>query len=356
MRRTLPTRQNVGARFQLAKHKASEIVSGSNAFMNSPSAPLRGSPSRRVFLESTALSLGGLLAMPSGVRAAQSSAPAKGRRIAFVDDNLANYHADVFLKALRGPLKERGFVVAGCTALKEVESRAWAEKNHLPYFASIAALNEGTDFYMVLAPSTPETHLELCRRVLPFKKAAYVDKTFAPDCATANEIFALADQHRVPIQTSSALRYTNVQEEVKDLAPARVEHMITWGGGGSFDEYAIHPLELLISIMGPEAASVMRRGAGNRSQLLINFSGDRTGVVNVYPRSETPFAASVTTAKATRYIAVDSAPIFVNTASAILDFFVAGRPAVDRRESLALLRILEIARHPRALKEFVTLG
>jgi hypothetical protein len=160
----------------------------------------------------------------------------------------------------------------------------------------------------------------------------------------------------VPIQTTSALRHTNVQEEVKKLGPARVEHMITWGGGGSFDEYAIHPLELLISVMGPEATGLMRRGTGDRSQLLINFTGDRTGVVNVYPRSDTPFAASVTTDKLTRYVAVDSGPIFVNTAAAILDFFVAGKPTIDRRQTLTAMRILDAARDAGALKEFVPLA
>jgi hypothetical protein len=78
-------------------------------------------------------------------------------------------------------------------------------------------------------------------------------------------------------------------------------------------------------------------------------------VVNVYPQSNTPFAASVTTDKATQYIAVDASKIFVNNAAAILDFFAASKPNIDRRESLAIMRLLDAARDPRALKEFVPL-
>ena len=37
--------------------------------------------------------------------------------------------------------------------------------------------------------------------------------------------------------------------------------------------------------------SLMRRGSGDLSQLLINFDGDRTGVANVYVNTQTPFAA-----------------------------------------------------------------
>ncbi|MDB6030865.1 MAG: hypothetical protein JWM16_1203 [Verrucomicrobiales bacterium] len=210
------------------------------------------------------------------------------------------------------------------------------------------------DFFMVLAPSNPEVHIELCRRIFPFRKPTYVDKTFAPDRDTARKMFALADEHGTPIQTSSALRYTNVQAEVKKAG--KVDHMITWGGGSSFDEYAIHPLELLISVMGHEATALMRRGTPERAQLLVEFAGGRTGVVNVFTKTGTPFAASFTTDKATPYVEVDASKIFANNQAAILDFFTTGKPNVDRRETLTLMRLLDLARDPQALKGFVALG
>lgn len=297
---------------------------------------------RRAFLQTTAMAALGAALAP------------ERRRIGFVDLNLDNYHANVFLQALRGPLESRGFVVAGATGIKVAESRAWAEKNRVAFFENADALNEVVDFFMVLAPSNPEVHLDLCHRVLRLKKPTYIDKTFAPDHATAQKIFALADEQGMPIQTTSALRYTNVQDEVRKLAPAKVEHMITWGGGGSFDEYAIHPLELLISVMGPNATALMRRGTPERVQLLIEFTGARTGVVNVFPKANTPFAASFTTEKATRYLEVDASRIFINNQAAILDFFAAGKPNIDRRESLTLMRLLDIARDPAAMKGFVS--
>src|SRR5688572_22297447 len=80
---------------------------------------------------------------------AVTAAPAP-RRIGFVDLNLDNYHANVFLQALRGPLESRGFVVAGATGTKLPESRAWAEKNRVPFFQNDAALNDAVDFFMIL--------------------------------------------------------------------------------------------------------------------------------------------------------------------------------------------------------------
>jgi len=300
--------------------------------------------------------MGGTLAARFPLNAAEAPLSQPPKRIGFVDLDLDNYHANVFLQALRGPLAPRGFTVAGATGTKTAESRTWAEKNRIPFFENDAELNAVVDFYMVLAPSNPEVHLDLCRRILPFRKPTYVDKTFAPNHDIARQIFALADQHGTPIQTTSALRYTNAQDEVRKAAPAKVEHMITWGGGGSFDEYAIHPLELLISIMGHEATGLMRRGTAERAQLIIEFTGGRTGVVNVFPKTNTPFAASFTTEKATRYVEVDVSKIFVNNQAAILDFFAAGKPNIDRRESLTLMRLLDAARDPRATKQFVALN
>lgn len=278
-----------------------------------------------------------------------------GKRIGFVDYDLDNFHANVFLAAFRNELKARGFAVTGCMAMKELEGHAWAEKNGVPYFADPAALDEAVDAYAVLAPSNPETHVALCHRVLPFGKPTYVDKTFAPDLATAHEIFTLADRHGAPIQTSSALRYTNVQRYVHEVGRDSVRHMVAWGGGSSFDEYAIHPTELVVSCMGAQAESVTRRGMGDQSQLLVNFSGGRTAVINVYANTDTPFAASVTTATATRLIEVDTSHLFVDMACAILDFYEAGRPTIDRAESLAIRRILDVAATPEALAGFVPL-
>ena len=85
------------------------------------------------------------------------------------------------------------------------------------------------------------------------------------------------------------------------------------------------------------------------------FSGGRTAIVHVYTNQKTPYAATVTTNKETTHIPVDSSRIFLNTASAILDMFDTRKPSIDRKESLIIRRILDIAGKKRARKEFVNL-
>lgn len=280
---------------------------------------------------------------------------ASEKRIGFVDHNLENFHANVYLKLLREDLADRGFTVVGCTGRLEKEGREWADKNGVPYFDKAADLDAAVDFYVVLAPSNPETHWKLCKQTFSFGKPTYVDKTFAPDAPTARRIFNLADKHKVPMQTTSALRYTNVQNRVREIGPKKVRHMVTWGGGSSFGEYAIHPLELAVSCMGPKVEAVMRRGTGPQSQLLLDFSRGRTAVVNVYTQGNTPFAAALTTEEGTEYLPVDSSAIFRNTAAAFLDLFETGVPGIDRKESLTIRRVLDLASKKKALKGFVEL-
>lgn len=274
-------------------------------------------------------------------------------RIAWVDDHPDNFHANHYLKLLREELKDSGFRVSGCHALQQRAGKAWAARQGIPYFESPEALNLETDAFMVLAPSSAETHLELCRRILPFGKPTFVDKTFAPDLATAEAIFALAEKHGVPLQSASALRYTNIQREAKNLAPGEPRHLVAWGGGRWFREYAIHPVELAVSCLGPEAESLMRRGPEKQSQLLVNFSGERTAVINVYTgEAHTPFAASLTSDRETKILLVDN-DFFLAFLEAQLEFFRTGRVSIPKEETLAIRRLLDAAESPGAHDGFV---
>ena len=280
----------------------------------------------------------------------------KQKRVGFICDDLTNFHTNTYYKILNEDLKQRGFTVSGGHALDDKKGAAWCAERGLPYFEKMADLDAVSDYYMVLAPNNPGVHYEICKHVFPFGKTTYVDKTFAPDVATAKRIFKLADKHRTTIQTSSALRYTNVQDRVAELGGrARIRHMVAWGGGRAFEIYAIHPVELVISCMGANAESLMRRGTGKQSQLLINFKGGRTAVVNVYTNASTPFAASLTTAKATELVPVESAKIFINLAAAALDMFESGKATIDRKESVMVRRILDVSEDPKAQKGFVKL-
>ena len=89
--------------------------------------------------------------------------------------------------------------------------------------------------------------------------------------------------------------------------------------------------------------------------MLLNFSNGRSAVVHFYVNNRAPYAAMVTTDGETRYINGNDGQLFVNAAAAILDFFDAGQSSIDRRETMAIMRILDAVRNPRAREGFVDL-
>lgn len=276
--------------------------------------------------------------------------PAK--RIGFVDDDLNNSHASTYLDALRGPLAERGYEVAGAYALQAAGGKAWADEKSVAYYDSIGALAAEVDVFAVLAPSTPSTHLGLCEQVLPHGKPTFVDKTFAPDTATAERIFAMAGQHGAAIQSTSALRTTNVQAEVAQMDTLLVS-VAQWAGGASFDEYGIHPVELAISCLGLGPTRLTICGAEHHPTLTIEFSDGRVATIDFNTREYVPFAAVLTSDKSCKVVVVDDSKLFVNATAAILDFYNAGEALVPRDETLAVLRVLDAAKNPAAREGWV---
>lgn len=276
------------------------------------------------------------------------------KRIGYVDYKLDNFHANVYLNLLRGDLKDRGWEVAKCWAMDEAGGRKWAGEKNVPYVADIQEMAD-CDGMIILAPSNPEVHLAMAKQVFPLGKPTYVDKTFAPDFKTAKQIFALADKHRVPVVTSSALRCAaSLNKLVAELGREKIRHVCAWGGGGTFEEYVIHPLEMVIAAMGPQVKQVLHLADGkNHHELHLQFAGGRTGSVFVHTQGACAFQAVVTTDAKTAYVDTSPDPIFRDLAAVILDFFESGRENIDRRESLALFKVLDAAFNKKAMGRFV---
>ncbi len=280
-------------------------------------------------------------------------------RIGLVDECLGNFHSDVYLDAIRGPLAERGLTISGATALERDSGRAWAKKNQVPFFEDVDALDSAVDYYMILAPSNPACHLSLCEQVFPHGKTTYVDKTFAPDLATAKKIFQLADHYQVAVQTSSALRYTEVQAVVRKRmlsSKSPVCHLAVWGGGTSLEEYAIHPLELAVSCLGAGADALLALGDAEHPHWVLRYGDGHLASIDFNAHAHVPYAAAVTTAQGTEWISVDDSHLFIDAASAILDFFTQGEAQIDRQESLLIRSILDRIQAHGAQGEFVPIG
>jgi len=261
--------------------------------------------------------------------------------IVFIDHDIENYHANTFADLLAEEGSE--FRLAGVFANRKDNLTEWAEARQVPAVARVEDLAALADFVMVLAPSNPETHEELCRAAFALGKPTYVDKTFAPDLAAATRIFAEADQCAVPVQTASVLRYTEVQEFCR--AGARAPKFVaTWASGGNFAEYIIHPVEHVISLMGPDIEAIEQSEVSGFTLVKLSFSGGRSAHIHMHVNHGTPFFSVVTDEEETRVVSIDGGNLFRAGLRGILSFFENPQKAIDRRETLAVMRVLDVLR------------
>ncbi len=264
------------------------------------------------------------------------------KRIVFIDYSIDNWHANTFAKLLAQ--NDTGFVLSGVYAVDQTSLAAWAAERNVPAVSTIAELAPLADYVMVLAPSNPETHLELCREAFALGKPTYVDKTFAPSAEIARQIFALADQCEVAVQSSSVLRYTELQAHCEGRSAFPPQSIDMWGSGGNFNEYLIHPLESVISVMGPEIDTIKAEEVAGFTRITLHFSRNRLATIHMYVGHSTPFFSVVSDAELTRPITIDGSQIFHNGLMAILEFFKAGKAQIPRGETMAIMQALDALR------------
>lgn len=121
----------------------------------------------------------------------------------------------------------------------------WCAKYGITRCATIEEVVEKSDCLLVLSPDNCEMHEELCQIPLRSGKRTYVDKTFAPDLAAAERLFAIARQSGTPCYSTSALRFA---AEYRDIRPDEVTAVSCWGPN-DFDTYSVHQLEPLMMLM-----------------------------------------------------------------------------------------------------------
>ncbi len=212
----------------------------------------------------------------------------------------------------------------------------WCKQFGAELCSSIEELCEKADFVLVLAPSNPETHLAYAERVFKCGVSPYIDKTFAPDYATAKRIFELAELNGVTFFSSSALRYGTELKNINGDASA----ISVLGGGGSIQEYIIHQIEMVVKCLGKGAKSIIASKSSDQTYFDIAYDNGKSAKMTF--ANELPFAVAVCEKSGvTRYYTPSST--FQNLIEDILNFFSTGKISFDVSETLEVIKIREAA-------------
>lgn len=271
------------------------------------------------------------------------------KTIGFVDYYISEWHANNYIGWFKDICEAEGkdFVVKYAWSEREdspFDKRSadqWCKDFNVERCATIKELCEKSDYIIILAPSNPETHLGYAEEV--FKncngKHVYIDKTFAPDYATAVKIYELADQYGVKFFSSSALRYATETDEFADP-----QSLIVTFGGSNLPEYLVHALEIATKIMGVGVVEVKLEKVSNKQYVLFAKYADGRSYSLVYA----PYFGFIVDAFYNQLINGDDCKqreaktgSFNRLLSDILRFFDTGKVSFDKEQTLEIMKVRE---------------
>lgn len=265
-------------------------------------------------------------------------------KIGFIDYYLDEWHANNYPEKLRN-LSDGRIEVAYAYAeidspLGGLTTDEWCAQHNIQRIYSIEELVELSDAIVVLSPDNCERHEDLCRIPLASGKRCYIDKTFAPDQATARRIFANAEAHNTPCFSSSALRYS---AEYQNIDKASIQAISSWGPAfgpkPGFETYAIHQIEPIMMLMDAQPAQVMMQLSGENFYVLsIRFADGRLATMTGYATGS-PFVLNIAGTK-NQVITVES-DYFDAFLRDLVRFFETGESRVDHETTIRIMAVRE---------------
>ncbi|MDB4544483.1 Gfo/Idh/MocA family oxidoreductase [Akkermansiaceae bacterium] len=158
------------------------------------------------------------------------------------------------------------------------------EKYQVKIYETIEEMCSKVDAVMIESVDG-RPHLEQARKVIAAKKILFLDKPMAGSLRDVLEIFRLAQEAKVPVFSSSSLRYGKATQAVRKGSIGKVLSAQTTSPA-SLEEhhpdlfwYGVHGCESLFTVMGVGCESVVR-GVDEKGMIKVTgiWKGGRTGV------------------------------------------------------------------------------
>lgn len=261
------------------------------------------------------------------------------KKIGFVDYYLSEWHANHYPEWITAADKMLGTdysVAYGWAELdtSPVDGRStdeWCREYGVTRCNTVEELCEKSDAIIILAPSDPDKHLGYAQKVLPYGKPTYIDKTFAPDLAAAKEIFVMAEKYKTPFFSTSALRYASELNDFCDISK-----LFLTGGGGNFNEYIIHTVEMAVTLLNDRVEKVCVECLG-RSRLCRAVTEGKTDIVIQYSPA-LPFSVMAESSDGKCRFKEVRSDTFSFLISDILRFFETGKVPFDPMQTIEAMR------------------
>jgi len=186
--------------------------------------------------------------------------------------------------------------------------------------------------------------LEQVKPVLKARKPVFIDKPMAGSLRDAAEIFRLAKKAKVPVFSSSSLRFSKDTQSVRSGAVGKVTYAETYGPceiephHPDLFWYGVHGVESLFTIMGTGCETVQRgKTADGKIEVTGTWKGGRKGVF----REEKNFHGSAQGEKGEAK--AGSFDGYVPLVAEIIEFFQTGVAPVKPEETIEIFAFMEAA-------------
>ncbi len=234
-----------------------------------------------------------------------------------------------------------------------VDTGRWCRERNIAPAGSMEELVDRVDAVMVIAADDSAWHEQVAELPLKSGKPVFVDKTFAHNLEAGKRMFALAEEHKTPVFSSSAQRYC------QDILDWQKEHpswrsqvgrprFVSTVGPHSLDHYAVHQLEPIVALMGVGVKRLKAFAVGSQvTQLILDYGDGRLASFTQSPQPYAEFNFMVSDGETGKRLVSDDGNFYHNLMKAILDFFVHGICPVAKEETLEILAMIDTARKAR---------
>ena len=212
---------------------------------------------------------------------------------------------------------------------------------------SIPKLLEKVDVVM-LESVDGRIHLEEATQVIKAGKPLWIDKPVAGSLVDAVVIYELAKKHKVPVFSSSSLRFgAEIQGLRKSEELGAINGVITWGpcssspGTPDLFFYGIHGVEPLFTLMGTGCETVTRAMSKHVDYVTGVWKDGRVGTYRGIRQGKSAAGALIHGTNA--IMQLGRTGTYDDLCPQIAKFFKTGTPPVSADETLEIFTFMEAA-------------
>jgi len=204
---------------------------------------------------------------------------------------------------------------------------------------------------ILLETNDGRKHLEQAKQVIAARKPMFIEKPLASTLEDAREIVRVAKAAGVPFFSSSSARFAGIGTAMKfpDIQGAMV-----WGPGPlephhqlDLSWYAIHPVELLFTLMGPGCEEVSRMSTPDSDEMTGRWKDGRIGTVRANrphgSQGAVVFRAHDKIVQSDKSMQAGYGPLLKE----IVKFFQTGKPPVAAEETLEIFAFMDAAQRSK---------